>query len=98
MTQRVIAYIDGFNLYFGLKSKGWKRYYWLNLQKLVENLLKPGQTLICTDVNIATEMLSDAFQNRFDTMLLISADSDLAAPIAKVKQLLNQQENRHDQL
>lgn len=27
-SARVIAYIDGFNLYFGLKSKGWKRYYW----------------------------------------------------------------------
>jgi hypothetical protein len=23
--ERVIAYIDGFNLYFGLKSKGWQR-------------------------------------------------------------------------
>ncbi len=27
---RVIVYIDGFNLYFGLKSKGWRRYFWLN--------------------------------------------------------------------
>lgn len=146
MKQRVIVYIDGFNLYFGLKSKGWKRYYWLNLQKLVENLLKPDQFLVCTkyftsrislspdkqkrqstfiealetlnnfyifygkyqdnaveclrcgnifsrpnekmtDVNIATELLSDAFQDKFDSALLISADSDLAAPITKVKQL-----------
>jgi len=31
---RVITYIDGFNLYFGLKSKDWQRYYWLNLQLL----------------------------------------------------------------
>ena len=22
--QRVMVYVDGFNLYFGLKSKGWK--------------------------------------------------------------------------
>jgi uncharacterized LabA/DUF88 family protein len=42
---RVMVYIDGFNLYFGLKSKGWKRYYWLNLQQMALNLLKPGQTL-----------------------------------------------------
>jgi len=23
---RVIAYIDGFNLYFGMKEKGWRRF------------------------------------------------------------------------
>lgn len=42
---RVIAYIDGFNLYFGLRSKGWKRYYWLDLQQLANALLKPQQGL-----------------------------------------------------
>ena len=45
---RVIAYIDGFNLYFGLKSKGWRRYYWLNPRALVMNLVKPGQRLVST--------------------------------------------------
>ncbi len=25
--KRTVVYIDGFNLYFGLKSKGWNRYY-----------------------------------------------------------------------
>ena len=39
---RVISYIDGFNLYFGLKDKGWKRYYWLDLAALSGALLKPG--------------------------------------------------------
>ena len=29
-----------------------------------------------TDVNIAVQMLADAFEDRFDTALLISADSD----------------------
>ena len=43
--QRVIAYIDGFNLYYGLRAAGWRRYYWLNLRRLAENLLRPGQTL-----------------------------------------------------
>ena len=38
--ERVIAYVDGFDLYFGLKSKGWRRYYWLNIQTLAQNLLK----------------------------------------------------------
>ena len=46
MPQRVIAYVDGFNLYFGLKDKGWKRYYWLDIKSLAQNLLKPGQNLV----------------------------------------------------
>ena len=144
--ERVITYIDGFNLYFGLKTKGWKRCYWLNLQMLAMNLLKDNQELVMTkyftsrisgppdkskrqrtflealetlgnfhifyghyltntiecqkcgaifpkpnekmtDVNIAVEMLTDAFQNKFDTAILISADSDLVAPIRRVKEL-----------
>ncbi len=40
------AYIDGFNLYYGLRSKKWRRYYWLNLILLVENLLRPNQRLV----------------------------------------------------
>jgi len=38
---RVITYIDGFNLYFGLKSQGWERFLWLDVQALSRNLLKP---------------------------------------------------------
>lgn len=144
---RVIAYVDGFNLYFGLKSKGWRRFYWLDVQKLVESLLlrdqkllftkyftscvsaKPGdpskprrqavylealRTLpgltvffghylakeqVCrkcgatwqdydekmTDVNIATELLTDAFDDQFDTALLMTADSDLVRPVQIVR-------------
>jgi uncharacterized LabA/DUF88 family protein len=37
-----------------------------------------------TDVNIATEMLTDAFRDRFDVALLISADSDLRPPIEAI--------------
>ena len=44
--QRVTVYVDGFNLYHGLKSKGWRRYYWLDLRRLAENLLRPGQRLV----------------------------------------------------
>ena len=43
--QRVAAYIDSFNLYYGLRSKGWRRYYWLDLRRLAERLLRPGQQL-----------------------------------------------------
>ena len=141
---RVIAYIDGFNLYFGLKAKDWNRYYWLNIQALVENLLKFNQELVMTkyftsrivnspekqkrqstyiealetlnklqifygkyqlnpqkcsncgyesfipnekmtDVNIAVEILADATNNKFDTALLLSADSDLLPVIKTIK-------------
>ncbi len=144
--QRVAAYVDGFNLYFGLKSHGWKRYYWLNVQRLAMHLLKPYQQLVfvkyftarvsdppdkrkrqetyiealetlselaiyygkyqlnprqcrncgftdqvpnekMTDVNISVELLSDAFQNKFDTALLVSADSDLTAPVVAIQHL-----------
>lgn len=145
---RVISYIDGFNLYFGLKDKGWKRYYWLDLPALSAALLKPYQTLQAThfftarirlagnnhddqqrqsdyldalaardslhihyghylkktrecrkckatwpdyeekmtDVNIAVQLLADAFDDRFDTALIISADSDLTTPVRFVKE------------
>jgi uncharacterized LabA/DUF88 family protein len=144
--ERVVAYIDGFNLYFGLKSKGWQRYYWLDLQKLTQNLLNPHQCLNSTkyftarisgppdkqkrqstfiealetlsdfqifygkyqkisrkcrrcqfedevpnekmtDVNIAVELLADAFEDNYDTAILLSADSDLVPPITRIKTL-----------
>ena len=34
--ERVIVYVDGFNLYYGLKSKGWRRYYWIDMRRLAE--------------------------------------------------------------
>lgn len=144
---RVITYIDGFNLYFGLRDKGWRRYLWLNPQLLGRNMLKPGQDLChtryftaritdnprdpdkrrrqgvfleaiatlsettmyyghflekprrcnacgstwmsyeekMTDVQIAVELLGDAFDDRFDTAIVISADSDLAPPISAIR-------------
>jgi len=42
---RVVAYIDGFNLYFGLKADHGRMYLWLDLQALVESLLLPEQEL-----------------------------------------------------
>jgi hypothetical protein len=32
---RVVAYVDGFNLYHGLKAGYGRRYHWLDLQALV---------------------------------------------------------------
>jgi len=157
-TQRIIAYIDGFNLYFGLRESGYRRYYWVNLKRLVENLLRLDQRLVMTkyftarisaaaspsnpalceklrakrkrqsdflealetladfrifyghylhrpttchrcghcwadheekmtDVNMATELLRDTFEDRFDTAILLSADSDLVPPIRVLREL-----------
>lgn len=44
--ERVIAYIDGFNLYFGLKKSTGRKYYWLDLHALATRLLKRDQQLI----------------------------------------------------
>ena len=43
-----------------------------------------------TDVNIAVELMSDAFQDRFDVALPISADSDLVGPVRAVQRLFSQ--------
>jgi uncharacterized LabA/DUF88 family protein len=58
---RVICYIDGYNIYFGLREKihvvddrgrrpnlHWKRYLWLDVVKLAQSLLKPDQVLLRT--------------------------------------------------
>jgi len=154
--RRTVAYVDGFNLYFGLREKKFKRYYWLDVESLVRNLLRDNQVLVLTkyftarisggrtgdspeirrhieakrnrqenyleaiglletvriyeghyltkpvrcrqcgsqwrkpeekmtDVNIATELLCDAFQDNFDDALLISGDSDLTPPILSIR-------------
>ena len=142
---RVVAYIDGFNLFYGMKESGWNRYYWLDVYALMRNVLPENsvlsgvkyftarvssppdkakrqsdylealQTTPCeiffgkyhnetnycrhcfqetispkekmTDVNIAVELMADAFQNRFDTALLVSGDSDLTPPIRAIRAL-----------
>ena len=43
--ERVIVYIDGFNLYYGLRDKGWHKYNWLNIRRLSQEILLPHQTL-----------------------------------------------------
>ena len=40
-----------------------------------------------TDVNIATELFVDAFQNNFDSEMVVSADADLTAPIVAIRRL-----------
>jgi uncharacterized LabA/DUF88 family protein len=45
MTDRVVAYIDGFNLYYGMKADHGRKHLWLDLQSLVERLLRANQEL-----------------------------------------------------
>ena len=50
---------------------------------LVDNV--PSEKM--TDVNIAVSMMTDAFEDNFDTAILISADSDLTPPVRKIREL-----------
>ncbi|MDR6966780.1 uncharacterized LabA/DUF88 family protein [Flavobacterium arsenatis] len=143
--ERVVVYIDGFNLYFGMLDAGFENCKWLNLHLLIENLLQSNQELIeikyftssvsnnpekqkrqityiealeavgvkifygnyqsdsiecrrckniwatfnekMTDVNIATQILVDAYQDKYDMAMLISGDSDLVPPMKAVHEI-----------
>lgn len=151
-----MCYVDGFNLYYGLKTAEWRKYYWLDIREMATRLVRApfvlagtkyftarisgthpgdtpakaadreasrlrqvkylealetlkfldvieGQFLIkreycracntdyyraeekMTDVRIATELVTDAFLNRFDAALIVSGDSDLVPPVSAVK-------------
>lgn len=156
--QRVGCYIDGFNLYYGLRDSKFQRFFWLDLRALMQKIILPKQQVeyvkyftarvsggrpadspafrksreskrkrqTCflealrthdralqilegqflsrevgcrkcghtwtdaeekmTDVQIATELLVDGFANRFDTAVIVSADSDLVPPVRALKQ------------
>jgi hypothetical protein len=162
--KRGIIYIDGFNLYHGLKRKGWIKYLWLDLEKFSQTILPPDHELelvryftsrvkafdddpakpirqgiyldavdrlkpkvlteygtyqafqshcrhcdgdICcahcgkphvkpnekkTDVNIATFMLIDAFENRCDTQILVSGDGDYGKLLSEIRRVFPEKE------
>lgn len=141
---KVITYIDGYNLYHSLISKGWKQYLWLDLTKFSQRLLRFNQELVMTkyftsrttgskakrqrqtkyiealgtlnyleisegrfqdepekcpkckqtytipkekktDVNIAADMICDAFNNKFEIAILVTADADLVPAIEAIR-------------
>ncbi len=140
---RVSYYIDGFNLYFGMRSK-FPQLKWLDVNALCNNLLRPGEVLSecnyftarvrnnpdkekrqktyldalattdttmiygkfyskpiecrrchnswpgneekMTDVNIAVKILTDAMEDKYDKVVVISGDSDLTPPLRALKQ------------
>lgn len=137
--ERVIVYVDGFNFYYGLKDKHWRKYYWLDMVKFFEQFMRDGQrllfvkyfsarphdadkskrqdtffqanmrnpkfrlvlgkylrkTITCfncknvintyeekeSDVNLATQIVADAYQDKCDIAIVVSADSDMAPAI-----------------
>lgn len=142
-ASRVIAYIDGFNLYHGLRDAGLKESRWLDIHGVCASMLQPheqlelvryftswvkdnpakaarqavyvdalraaagieidfghflSRTAQCfkcgnvwkkneekkTDVNVAVRLLEDSSDDRFDTALVVSGDSDLVPPIESV--------------
>jgi uncharacterized LabA/DUF88 family protein len=48
-VERVKAYVNGFNLYHGLKTRHGHKYLWLDLQALAVRLLKPSQHLVAVE-------------------------------------------------
>ncbi len=48
-VERVKAYVDGFNLYHGLREKHGRRYHWLDLEALIRSLLRRDQSLVGID-------------------------------------------------
>ena len=71
IKEKVIAYIDGFNLYFGMVEAGFNYCKWLNLKLLVENLLKPTQELI--EVKYFTSRVSNNPEKQKRQSLYIDA-------------------------
>lgn len=44
--EKVVAYIDGYNLYYGMKDAYGRKYLWLDLPTLCTGLLRPTQQLV----------------------------------------------------
>jgi uncharacterized LabA/DUF88 family protein len=42
---RASVYVDGFNLYHGLRSRYGRTYHWLDLEAFAQGILRPGQRL-----------------------------------------------------
>ena len=159
----VRVYVDGFNVYFSMKDKDWKKYYWLDIWRFSIKLLQKAKSMkyiqdeariesvryftsrisgagrnkekakrqhhylealeencrqnkssftisygqyqfkpyTCnhcykngsypiekmTDVNLATDLLVDAFFDKFGTAIVVSGDSDLKSPVQSVGDL-----------
>lgn len=60
--KRLMVYIDGFSLYFGMRAAKLQRYYWLDIWKMAETITPPGCSLVeCKyfTARIASELKHD---------------------------------------
>jgi uncharacterized LabA/DUF88 family protein len=151
-------YVDGFNLYFGIREEAikrgskdepnprWYRYMWLDIHAMARGILAPYQELTAikyftapitgrkgkqdrqnayldalrtlpsveiifgrfqpdrkecdrcghpayhpqekkTDVNIATALICDALDDKYDTAIVVTGDSDLVPALQAVKKI-----------
>jgi uncharacterized LabA/DUF88 family protein len=77
-VDRVKTYVDGFNLYHGLKQKHGRRYLWLDLEALTRRLIKPSQRLVAVDYFTARVRNQPTSERRQATYLdALSAHSPL---------------------
>lgn len=75
---RVAVYVDGFNLYYGLKARHGRRYLWLDLEALATNLLRPGQVLLSVAYFTArVRDEPDALRRQSDYLDALSSHSPL---------------------
>ncbi|MEV0613171.1 NYN domain-containing protein [Nonomuraea sp. NPDC050404] len=144
-VERVGVYIDGFNLYYGLRELGGRRFLWLDLRTMATRVLRSHQRLealnyftapmrndppaiarqeaylaalessgvrvvlgrfqeqsvrchACgymrrtyaekqSDVALGAAMVADVATGKVDTVLLVSADSDLCAAIHAIREI-----------
>jgi uncharacterized LabA/DUF88 family protein len=70
-----MGYVDSFNLYFGLRSKGWSRLFWLDVTRLVTSLTKPGQ--VVAEVRYFTARLSGPGERQRQQKALLEAYDSL---------------------
>lgn len=73
-VERVAAYIDGFNLYFGIRQHG--RRSWDDYEEKE------------SDVSLAVSLVEDGANNLFDAALIVSADSDMTPGIRALRRLV----------
>lgn len=66
---RVTAYVDGFNLYHGLKAKHGRKYHWLDLQTMAASLLRTDQELVRVDYFTARIRNQPSGEQRQDNYL-----------------------------
>ena len=84
MTMKpTIAYVDGFNLFYGLLKE--TRDLWLDPVEFVRRLLREELEEKRSDVNIATSMVLDAVNNRAESFVLVSGDTDFIGPVNIVR-------------